>query len=212
MDAPEVPILLLGDAEVGKSTFLSRLSLGKQTHTSKDSLPLLRDLDQPFPFNIRMYNRPYRFEFYDTASPQNYTLLRPAVLVLCYSIADPASLQSLHTKWKAVVEQHFSYDEQMPIVVLGLKRDARCEEDYGGSVRPLAGDGYGDSEVLNGRTIVYPQEALKVAQGMRCDRYCECSALTGELCNEAFEDIARTAAMTTTAKGGKSDDPACAVM
>ncbi|KAK6435371.1 hypothetical protein LTR95_008435 [Oleoguttula sp. CCFEE 5521] len=159
-----------------------------------------------------MYNRPYRFEFYDTASSQNYTLLRPAVLVLCYSIADPASLQSLHTKWKSVVEQHFSYDEQMPIVVLGLKRDARCEEDYGGSVRPLAGDGYGDGELLNGRTIVYPQEALKVAQGMRCDRYCECSALTGELCNEAFEDIARTAAMTTTAKGGKSDDPACAVM
>ncbi|KAI7366534.1 hypothetical protein KC328_g18460, partial [Hortaea werneckii] len=63
---PSVPILLLGDAGVGKSTFLSRLTLGNTaSHTT--ALPVLRDLDQPFPFDIRMYNRPYRFEFSDTA-------------------------------------------------------------------------------------------------------------------------------------------------
>ncbi|KAI6949527.1 hypothetical protein KC321_g18554, partial [Hortaea werneckii] len=66
-DIPSVPILLLGDAGVGKSTFLSRLTLG---NTAPDTpitnpLPTLHDLNQPFPFDIRLYNRPYRFEFSD---------------------------------------------------------------------------------------------------------------------------------------------------
>ena len=60
-------------------------------------------------------------------------------------------------------------------------RDVREREDYDGKVRKMNGEGQGDLEVLNGRTIVYPQEALRVAQEMRCDRYCECSALTGEV-------------------------------
>lgn len=39
---------------------------------------------------------------------------------------------------------------------------------------------------------------------MRCDRYGECSAMTGELVHEVFEDIARTAAKTKTEAGGLS--------
>ncbi|KAL1582469.1 hypothetical protein WHR41_08850 [Cladosporium halotolerans] len=214
IDPPEVPILLLGDAEVGKSTFLSRLTLGTGGHSTKGPLPVLRDLDQPFPFNIRMYNRPYRFEFYDTASPQNYTLLRPAVVILCYSIASPESLKSVHTHWKTLVEKHFNYNELLPVILLGLKRDVRTKEDYGGSVRPAAEGGAAsdDQQPLHSRTFVYPQEALRIAQEMRCDRYCECSAETGELCREVFEDIAKTAAMTTTSRSGRSEEPSCTIM
>ena len=47
---------------------------------------------------------------------------------------------------------------------------------------------------------------------MRCDRYAECSALTGELMREVFEDIARVAALTTTEKGGQSEGPGCLVL
>ena len=47
---------------------------------------------------------------------------------------------------------------------------------------------------------------------MRCDRYAECSALTGELMHEVFEDIARVAALTTTDEGGLSQGPTCSVM
>jgi Ras homolog gene family, member A len=117
-----------------------------------------------------MYNRPYRFEFYDTASPTNYTLLRPAVVILCYSIAEPQSLNSLSTTWKDIVEQHFNHDESLPVIVLGLQRDVRSKEDYGGKI-----DWDGK------KRFVYPQEGLRVAQEMRCDRYCECSATTGEV-------------------------------
>jgi len=155
--------------------------MGTHGHSSANSLPVLRDMDQPFPFDIRMYNRPYRFEFYDTASPENYTLLRPAVVVLCYSISNPESLSNVRTFWKPLVERHFNDDDTLPVILLGLKRDVRSQEDYSGSVRPAAnGANPEDQQPLDGRTFVYPEEALKVAQGMRCDRYCECSAITGE--------------------------------
>ncbi|KAI9680408.1 MAG: hypothetical protein M1822_007166 [Bathelium mastoideum] len=190
-DPPEITILLLGDSGVGKSTFLSRLTCGSAKASAVQSLPELRDLDQPFVFDISLWNRPYRFEFYDTASPASYTLVRPSVLVLCYSIPHRDSLTSIHTRWKYEVESHFNYDEQLPVMLLGLKRDLRRESDP---------------------EMVIPQEGLRIAQEMRCDRYAECSAVTGELCREVFEDLAKTAAMTTTAKGGKSEPTSCTMM
>jgi Ras family protein A len=188
-------------------------------------------MDQPFPFNVRMYNRPYRFNFYDTSSPENFNLLRPALVILCYSIADPESLMSVQKHWKPLVETQFNDDDTLPVVLLGLKRDVRGQDDYGGSVKPaIDGTQPEDQQPINGRKFVYPQEGLASAQKMRCDRYCECSAMTGEvrtptnftpcstaltmmkLCREVFEDIAKTAAMTTTAKGGQTDGTPCTVM
>ncbi|QIW97184.1 hypothetical protein AMS68_002702 [Peltaster fructicola] len=173
-DPPEVPVLLLGDEGVGKSTFLSRLALSNRPLGPGQQLPQLRDSDQPFPFYIRFQRMQLRLEFYDNDFPENYTLLRPAVIVLCFAISDPASLQSVQTKWKYVVETHFNYNESIPVVLLGLKRDVRSREDYAGTVKPLK-DG------PNGRSFIYPQEGLQVAQEMRIDRFCECSALTGEV-------------------------------
>ena len=198
-------------------TLKSRLTKG---HAYRGQLPRLRDLDQPFTFDIRMYNRPYRFEFYDTASPENYTLLKPAMIILCYSIADPKTLTSLHTTWKYVVETHFNADESLPVVVLGLKRDVRSQEDYGGTVRKAAApaedehedDDDRDDALLNGRTFVYPQEALRIAQEMRCDMYAECSAITGDLCEAVIEDISRRAGKTTTAQGGRTDGTSCVIL
>lgn len=54
-------------------------------------------------------------------------------------------------------------------------------------------------------------QGVTVAQEMRCDRYAECSAVTGELVNEVIEDIAMVAAKTTTEKGGLTEG-GCAVM
>ena len=90
----------------------------------------LRDLDQPFVYDIRMYNRPYRFEFYDTACPENYTLLRPDFVVLCYSIGNRESLVNLQHVWfKKMVDCYMREREDIPVMVLGLKRDLRKEEE-----------------------------------------------------------------------------------
>ena len=79
--------------------------------------------------------------------------------------------------------------DDIPVMVLGLKRDLRREEEG----------------------IITPHDGLRVAQDLRCDRYAECSAVTGELMNEVIEDIARTAAKTTTEAGGLSQG-GCTIM
>ena len=77
------------------------------------------------------------------------------------------------------------------MLVLGLKRDLRSEDDPNG--------------------IIYPQEAYGVAQQMRADKFMECSAVTGELLPEAFEDICITAAESISEQGGQSDG-GCQIM
>ena len=74
-------------------------------------------------------------------------------------------------------------------MLLGLKRDLRTTQN------------------------VHPEDALKFAAQMRLDRYAECSALTGELMGEVFEDIVKMAVATTKGfGGGKSDGASCGVM
>lgn len=200
---PEVNILLLGDADVGKSLFMSRLSLGirpQEDSLPPYELPKLRDMDQPFCFNVTLYGRPYDIKFYDTSSPENYTLLRPSFIVLCYDISRRSTLDSLMGRWREEVNGHFNYDEELPVMVLGLKRDLR---------REWTEDEKKDGE--RGESVM-PQEGLGIAQQLRVDRYAECSALTGELCRQVLEDIARTAAKTTTENGGKSEGTQCALM
>ena len=86
---------------------------------------------------------------------------------------------------------HYTQVEaRMPVMLLGLKRDLRKEEEG----------------------MIWPQEAYRIAQEMRCDRYAECSAVTGELMHEVFEDIAKVAAKTTTAAGGQSQGSTCTIM
>ena len=73
-----------------------------------------------------MYNRAYRFEFYDTASPQHYTLLLPDVVVLCYDVADRASLDAAQKDWRRQVSLHYRSEDGIPVMLLGLKRDLRA--------------------------------------------------------------------------------------
>lgn len=93
--------------------------------------------------------------------------------------------------------QHFDTLEHMtPVMLLGLKRDLRTadRDDEGKFV------------------CVMPEEGLQAAQEMRCDKYAECSALTGELLWEAVEDITKVAARTTTENGGLSQGSSCCLM
>lgn len=94
-------------------------------------------------------------------------------------------------QWTVEAKKAFPGIDSLPLIVLGLKRDLRSETDPNG--------------------IIYPQEAYRMAQRMRADRYVECSAVTGELVRPAFEDICRTAATWAT-KGGGQTEGGCSVL
>ena len=154
-------------------------------------LPQLRDSEQPFVFDVTVFRKDLRLQFYDTAGPDSYLLLKPEILILCFSIADRTTLHSLRTNWKDTVEAHFNYNDQIPVLVLGLKRDLREE---------------------NNPASIFPHEGATIAQDMRCDKYCEGSAITGELGDLVFKDIAETAAGTLTAQGGRTPGPDCTIL
>jgi Ras homolog gene family, member A len=95
-------------------------------------------------------------------------------------------------QWRKETTRLFTSVKELPVLLLGLKRDLRSEDDPNG--------------------IIYPQEAYRIAQEMRCDRYMECSAVSGELVHEVFEDICRTAALGTKEEGGGLSEGGCWVM
>lgn len=55
-------------------------------------IPLLRDIDQPYIFSVNVASKSLRFEIYDTSSPENWRLLDPDVIVICYDISQRLSL------------------------------------------------------------------------------------------------------------------------
>lgn len=76
-----------------------------------------------------MYNRHYRFEFHDTAFPEHYTLLRPDFVVLCYDVSDRRSLVNVQHVWfRRMVESYMKERDDIPVMLLGLKRDLRVEK------------------------------------------------------------------------------------
>jgi hypothetical protein len=86
------PLLSFSLLETKLTWIDRRISKGSSSHLSKEPIAILRDNDQPFIFDISFFNRPYRFQFYDTASPENWTLLQPDVIVLCYDLSSRLSL------------------------------------------------------------------------------------------------------------------------
>ncbi|PKX88582.1 putative Rho-like small GTPase [Aspergillus novofumigatus IBT 16806] len=175
-----VTILVLGDPGCGKSTFLSAIKniqarpRAETRHGQRRQLDLLRDSDQPVLFDIRFSKKSFTLELYDTASPNQHWSTLKPDVVLL--AFDISNRETLDGVKKRGI------GERIPVMMVGLKRDLRKE----------------------GEGIIYPQESYRIAQELRCDRYAECSAVTGELMAETFEDLARLAGMTTTETGGQT--------
>lgn len=153
----------------------------------------------PQTFDVLLFGRPYRFRIH----PSTSTLFidpfppEPAFTIIAFSVSSRESLHNAQFYWRKQLSLHYDVlEHDMPVMLLGLKRDERTENRL-------------DDGTFE---CVMPQEGLRVAQEMRCDRYAECSALTGELMWEVLEDISRTAARTTTENGGLSQVNGCSMM
>lgn len=112
MGSQIIKVLLVGDEKCGKTTFLSFvhplyiLTNNHEHHESNltlchsrvsagenvNPIPLLRDMDQPFIFEIKLSGKEFRLEFYDTSSPVNWRLLDPDLVVICFDISQRLSL------------------------------------------------------------------------------------------------------------------------
>ena len=68
------------------------MSKGSGSLEGRADVQLLRDSDQPFIFEARNRRAGYRFEYYDTSGPENWRLLRPDLVIICFDISQRLSL------------------------------------------------------------------------------------------------------------------------
>ncbi|EPS42252.1 hypothetical protein H072_3779 [Dactylellina haptotyla CBS 200.50] len=169
---PEINYLVIGPAGCGKTTFLERITTGKIGGN---------DLKAPYkPYiltNSAQENAPilnfYENECLDSEERQ----LEPDVLVLCFDIGDPTSLEPLD---KLNRDMTAIYRNNLPTIVLGLKRDLRHEGKEGEYIDPMVG--------------------YKNAQSLECTGYMECSAVTEELIPAVVEDLVKKGLDVKTGK------------
>ena len=129
----------------------------------------------------------------------------PDVFVLCYSVASLSSLRSLKTIWKYRLDKDHNVHEQKPVILLALKRDLR--KDW------MTGDSEGDRGAADEERSVMPLQGHGIATELRCDKYMECSAKTGELMGLVKEDLMRVAVgVRHGGSGGRSHGTNCCTM
>eukprot|EP00055_Hartaetosiga_balthica_P017205 m.113632 g.113632 ORF g.113632 m.113632 type:complete len:193 (-) comp9268_c0_seq1:3149-3727(-) len=126
---------------------------------------------------------------WDTAGQEDYDRLRPLaypethVLVICYSVDNPDSLENVTEKWFPEVI-HFC--PGVPIILVGNKSDLRNDEETIARLQTLS------------QSPVPYADGAKVAEEIGAFKFLECSAKSGENVRALFETAARATLVKTT--------------
>lgn len=115
---------------------------------------------------------------WDTAGPEDYDRLRPLsypdshVIVICFDIGYPDSLENIKEKWIAEVN-HFC--PGIPIILVGCKIELRRDPQTIEELRKQ-----------HQRPVTY-EEGLEVSKRIQAKHYVECSGRTGEGVRDVFQ-------------------------
>ncbi|KAI9464482.1 P-loop containing nucleoside triphosphate hydrolase protein [Lactarius psammicola] len=121
------------------------------------------------------------------AGQEDYDRLRPLsypgshVILICFAIDSPDSLDNVQEKWISEVTH---YCAGLPIVLVGCKKDLRCDPKTIENLRKTS------------QTPVTLGEGIAVAQKISARQYLECSAKSGEGVREVFQYAARAALLS----------------
>ena len=131
---------------------------------------------------------------WDTAGQEDYDRLRPLsypdtdVILMCFSIDSPDSLENIPEKWTPEVK-HFC--PNVPIILVGNKKDLRNDENTKRELMKMK------------QEPVRPEEGRAMHDQIRAYAYLECSAKTKEGVREVFETATRAALQTKKKKKSK---------
>ena len=181
MAAPRKKLVIVGDGACGKTCLLSTFS--------KDEFP---EVHVPTVFetdvaDIEVDGTLVELALWDTAGQEDYDRLRPLsypdtdVILMCFSIDSPDSLENIPEKWTPEVK-HFC--PNVPIILVGNKKDLRNDENTRRELTKMK------------QEPVKFEEAKAICEKINGYEYLECSAKTKEGVRDVFK-TATTAALQT---------------
>lgn len=179
-------LVIVGDGACGKTCLLIVFS--------KDQFPevYVPTVFENYVADIDVDGKRVELALWDTAGQEDYDRLRPLsypdtdVILMCYSIDSPDSLENIPEKWTPEVK-HFC--PSVPIILVGNKKDLR-NDDY--TRRELA---------KMKQEPVKTEEGRDMATRIGAFDFIECSAKTKDGVREVFETATRAALKVKRTKG-----------
>uniref|UniRef100_A0A8C3AZM9 Rho-related GTP-binding protein RhoH n=1 Tax=Cyclopterus lumpus TaxID=8103 RepID=A0A8C3AZM9_CYCLU len=163
--------VLVGDSAVGKTALLVRFTSETYPDTYKPTVFENTGVE------VYMDGVQISLGLWDTAGNDNFRQIRPRsyqqadVVLVCYSVANPNSLASVHNKWIAEVRE---YLPKVPVLIVATKTDLREAGAHRGSCISAA-------------------EGRHLAHEVHAKGYLECSSLGNRGVQQVFEYAVRTA-------------------
>ncbi|VDQ06738.1 unnamed protein product [Trichobilharzia regenti] len=183
-------LVIVGDGACGKTCLLIVFS--------KDQFPevYVPTVFENYVADIEVDNKQVELALWDTAGQEDYDRLRPLsypdtdVILMCFSIDTPDSLENIPEKWTPEV-RHFC--SNVPIILVGNKKDLRHDEATKNELRRMK------------QEAVRTEEGRAMAERIGAYAYLECSAKTKEGVREVFETATRAALQSKKMKKRKCD-------
>ncbi|KAK3104049.1 hypothetical protein FSP39_023995 [Pinctada imbricata] len=194
---PNVPIILVGN----KKDLRNDLNVQKELKKNKQE-PVKSNEGHAIADQIHAFaylecsaktKEGVELALWDTAGQEDYDRLRPLsypdtdVILMCFSIDSPDSLENIPEKWTPEVK-HFC--PSVPIILVGNKKDLRNDESTKRELMKMK------------QEPVRPEEGRAQAEKINAYGYLECSAKTKEGVREVFETATRAALQTKKKKRG----------
>ncbi|CDO92496.1 unnamed protein product [Kluyveromyces dobzhanskii CBS 2104] len=179
-------LVIVGDGACGKTCLLIVFAKGKFPQVY---VPTVFD---NYVADVEVDGRRVELALWDTAGQEDYDRLRPLsypdsnVVLICYSIDLPDSLENVMEKW---ISEVLHFCQGVPIILVGCKADLRNDPQVVEELR------------AQGLQPVSQAQAQEVADQIGAVDYIECSAKTGYGVREVFEAATRA---SLVGKQGKS--------
>uniref|UniRef100_A0AAV2M6T1 Uncharacterized protein n=2 Tax=Knipowitschia caucasica TaxID=637954 RepID=A0AAV2M6T1_KNICA len=178
MAAIRKKLVIVGDGACGKTCLLIVFS--------KDQFPevYVPTVFENYIADIEVDGKQVELALWDTAGQEDYDRLRPLsypdtdVILMCFSIDSPDSLENIPEKWTPEVK-HFC--PNVPIILVGNKKDLRNDEHTRRELAKMK------------QEPVKPEEGREMATRISAVNCLECSAKTKEGVREVFEMATRAA-------------------
>ena len=182
-------LVIVGDGACGKTCLLIVYSKGQFPEV------YVPTVFENYVADVEVDGRHVELALWDTAGQEDYDRLRPLsypdsnVVLICFAIDLPDSLENVEEKWIAEV-LHFC--QGVPIILVGCKVDLRNDPQTIEALRQ------------EGLQPVTTAEGQAVAEQIGATGYYECSAKTGFGVREVFEAATRASLMGKSKNSGKN--------